>query len=286
MKNVIKFSIIVLAFCLTGNVFGQAPNSVDIDGKDYYQHGYNGAGDPSLPKSQEERDSVTVTSVIKYFVLPDPTISPDYDPDDATEFTDVKSTFTWSLWSTSTTPLGSTDGSTTPIITVTWGSVTGVDSVKVTEVPDISAACAGKGTTIPVAIIKKPEIAFTINGSIYADSACYTQAEVDAEISIPFPMTVSTQSSQVWVDYTVTKDGAPTSLDDTDVLIVGGNLTLTFEEYGRYVVTITKVTDRVSRKSTDDSGDPILGVIPAAKFAYNVMRPVQTGPIYRLPNNY
>jgi hypothetical protein len=141
-----------------------------------------------------------------------------------------------------------------------------------------------------VAVIRKPEIGFSPNGSVYRDSACYTQAQVDAGISRQLAMSVITQSSHVWVDYTVTKDGSPVSpsLDGTNVPVVGGNINLTFPDYGRYVITITKVTDRVSRKSTDASGNPILGDLTSAgiKFAYSVMKPVQTGPIYRIPNNY
>ena len=283
MKKAIKYSIVALVFCLTFTVYGQTPpNNVSIDSKDYYQHGRNSSG----PSTQEERDSVTVTSEFKYFVLPDPTISPDYKydtPANTIDFSKVNSTFAWSLKNS----FGTTNSSTTPIITVTWNT-TGIDSVMVKETPNIGAACAGSGTSIPVAVIIKPEIAFTPNGSIYADSACYTQTQVTTGVQYPFSMAVTTQSSQVWVDYTVTKNGTlQTSLAGTNVPVSGGNITLTFQDYGRYVVTITKVTDRVSRKSTDASGDPILGNITAAgaKFAYNVMRPIQTGPIYRIPNN-
>ena len=278
MKNLIKYSIVALAFCLIGNVYGQTPpNNVTIDSKAYYQHGYNSSGGPNLP--QEERDSVTVTSVIKYFVLPDPTANPGYNPANTLDFANVKSSFAWSLKNS----LGTTNSSTTPVIAVTWNNI-GIDSVKVRETP--STGCIGSGTSIPVAVIKIPEIAFSIKNSKYADSACYSQ--IDASTKYQFAMTVSAESPQVLVDYTVTKDGLPySSLNDTNVKVVGGNITLSFTEYGRYEVTITKVSDRVLRK-TNESGNSILGIItPAgAKFAYHVMRPVQTGPIYRLPNNY
>ena len=282
--------IIILFFFTTGIVFGQTtpPNYVDIDGKDYYRHGYNSSNPSGTPDPQEIRDSVTVTSVIKYFVLPNPAVSPQYDPNDIDNFTNVNSTFSWSLRNTS--PLGTIpSGSTTPIVTVTWGSTTGIDTIKALETPNWSAACASSPTAIPVAVIRKPEIAFATKNSIYADSACYTQTQLTTGISIPFSMNATTESSQIWVNYTVTKDNvAEPSLNGSNVPVVGGNISLIFNDYGRYVITITKVTDRISRKSTDVSGNPIEGNITTVgeKFTYTVMRPVETGPIYRIPNNY
>jgi len=302
MKRLIKLCTCLLL--TAGIVYGQTtpPTSVVIEGNNYYQHGHNkdGANQP-----QEARDSVTVTSVIKYFVLPDPGGSPNYNPANAVNFSDVNSTFTWSLGSRSSPSafpaLGTTNGSTTPLVEITWGNVAGIDSIWVREIPITNASCAGAGNTIPVAVINKPNISFTPDDGIYADSACYTLTEVTAGVTYNFDMTVTTQSSQIWVDYTVTKNGvAVPSLDGEDVpltnivrdsgsgLIIGGTIPLIFNDYGVYEVTITKVTDRVSRKSTDAAGDWILGTITSAgaKFTYSVMLPVRTGPIFRIPNNF
>ena len=287
MKKIIKYSIVIFFFT-AGVAYGQTtpPNKVVVDAKDYYQHGYNSSGGPNLP--QEVRDSVTVTSVIKYFVLPDPTVSPNYKydtPANTVDFSQVNSTFTWSLKNL----LGVTNSSTTPIVTVTWGNTAGIDSVKVTEVANSNSSCTGPGTTIPVAVINKPTIVFNPKNALYADSACHTLTEVTTGVQYQFGVTATTQSSQIWVDYTVTKDGvAQSALNGTNVLVTGGQITLTFNDYGLYEVTLTKVTDRVSRKSTDASGNPITGEIASAgaKFKYHVMRPVQTGPIYRIPNNF
>jgi hypothetical protein len=289
MKNVIKYSIAALMLGFVSVAYGQTPpGKVTLDdGKDYYKHGNNSTGE-NLPR--EERDSVTVTSVIKYFVLPDPAVSPEYKydtPANTVDFTNVKSSFDWTLRYS----LGgsATNNSTTPIITVTWGNTEGVDSVKVIETPAMGGACAGKHTVIPVAVIKKPEIGFTPNGTIYRDSACYSQAQVATGINRQFAMLADTRSSHIEVDYTVKKDGASASLlDGSNVRVVNGNITLKFTEYGQYEITITKVTDRISRKSTDASGNPITGIITSAgtKFTYTVVRPAQTGPIYRIPNNF
>jgi hypothetical protein len=280
--KLIKHSII-LFFFTTGIALGQTqPPSVEIDGKDYYRHGYNSTGGGTVQQSpQEDRDSVTITSVMKYFVLPNPTVSPDYTVTDLLNFTDVKSVFQWSL-ANDPAVIGATDGSTTPIVTVLWNAL-GVDTLKALEVPDMGAACAGSGTKIPVTVIRKPEIAFEPRNSVYADSACYTQTQVTAGVPIIFDMDVVTDSWLVEVDYTVTRNGsALPSMTGTNVPVVGGEITLVFEDYGRYEITITKVTDNISRKSSVDGDITTVG----EKFTYIVMPPVETGPIYRLPNNY
>ena len=281
MKKFVK-SIIVLLLCSAGVAYGQSPpNSVTMDSKDYYRHGYNSVTGGVTPQAAEIRDSVTITSVMKYFVLPDPTVSPDYSTSDLLNFTDVNSTFQWSLTNDPST-IGTTDGSTTPVVTVTWSSL-GVDTLKALEVPTWSAACAGTGTEIPVAVIEKPTIAFSPRNSVYADSACYTQAQVDLGVSITFDMSVFTRSWLVEVDYEVTRNGsAYSSLDDTAVSIVDDEITITFPDYGRYEITLTKVTDNISRKSSVDGDITAVG----EKFTYVVMPPVETGPIYRLPNFY
>jgi len=287
MKKFIK-SIIVLLFCSAGIAYGQSPPpSVSIDGKDYYRHGYNSTSGGTVQHAAEVRDSVTITSVMKYFVLPDPTVSPLYSTSDLLNFTDVNSTFQWSL-SNDPAIIGTTNGSTTPIVSVTWSSL-GVDTLRALEIPNMSAVCADSGTIIPVAVIEKPTVAFTPVNSIYADSACYTQAQVDLGILITFDLNVFTRSWLVEVDYEVTHNGSPiSSLNGTAVSVVDDEIDIIFPDYGRYEITLTKVTDNISRKSTDSSGNPIEGDITAVgeKFTYIVMPPVETGPIYRLPNLY
>ena len=286
MRKLTNISIILL-LC-SGIVYGQTtpPTSVVIDSKTYYQHGYNSVGGPDRP--EEIRDSVTVTSVSKYFVLPNPFVSPLYNPTNALVFTNVNSTFPWTLRNS----LGTiTNGNNTPLITVTWGNTTGIDSVRVTETPtQLGAVCIGSGTSIPVAVIAKPTIAFNQVNSAYADSTCFTPAELLAGVLRNFAVTATTQSAQLQVDYTVTRNGvAYPALNGTNVPVaVGGNISITFSEYGRYEITITKITDRVSRNSFDAAGNSIVGDITTAgaRFVYHVMPPVQTGPIFRLPNRF
>ncbi len=302
MKNLVKYSIVALLFFLIANVYGQtAPNKVTLE-KDYYQNGYNSTGGPAL--SQEVRDSVTVTSTMKYFVLPDATANPDfkYDtPENAADFTKVLSTFSWGFRRNGGSPLelGATTGTPTNkhIISILWGNTAGVDTIRVTENP--TNGCPGTETKIPVAVIPKPTITFDKAGSPadYKDGACYTQTQVNAGINHPFELTPTTASSQIKVNYTMVftpVSGTPETTYGTNVSvpIVSGKGILTImlkndaKLHGKYEVTITQVTDRISRKSNAPStGAGLLTVGGSATFTYSVLKPVETGPIYRLPNN-
>jgi hypothetical protein len=286
MKSAVKYIAAVLTLGLAGVAYGQTPPvSVQIDSKDYYRHGYNNNTNTGTPDPCEERDSVTCNSVMKYFVLPDPFISPDYNPANAVDFSKVNSTFAWSVMYS----FNRTNGSTTPIVEIEWKLPNIVDTVKVQEMPNMGAACTGTVTSIPVAVINSPMIMFNFVPPLWdlKDSACYTQAEVNAGVNVQLPTYVETKSSQVLVDYTVTKDGAAfPSLDGTNVRVAnnGGTIDLTFPDYGLYEVTLTKVTDRISRKSRNKSGDPIDGMINLPKYTYRVMAPAKAGPVYRRPN--
>ena len=294
-KNIIKFSIILLMFCSTSVAFGQTtpPPSVKIEdgGKDYYRHGYNstGGGNTLQNPGREERDSLTVEAVMKYFVLPNPKVSPNYrydTPTNLTDFSEVNSTFAWSL---KTSPLGNiTTGDGTPLITVTWGATPGDDELSVVETPNAGSGACGDGepTTIPVVLIPKPTIEFVPKNSLYSDTDCKDETTVQAGIEVEFVMNFTTSSSQIQVDYTIHKDGEVSpSVTETGIPIVDGKLTIEFDDYGSYEITITKVTDRISRKSSVD-GEIATGVSQANKFTFVMQRPIQTGPIYRLPNNY
>ena len=304
MKTSIKYSIIALMLWSAGVAYGQQPEPITVtsDGKTYYQHGYNKTGDGKTDQSDgwEARDSVTVTSFMKYFVLPDKTVSPDYNP--TTGAGTLNSKFMWEIIGDPATTGEIKSGNETPWVTIEWKTV-GVDTVKVNEVPETGAACPGGGKSVmPVAIIAKPVLGFlpTATEPFYRDSICKTQAEIDAPpagITVKFPMHVATSSSQVQASYTVTKDGvAFSTLDGADVPIPltgedANKLTITFPEYGLYVITLTEVTDRVSRNSFDSEGyikgDLLDDKTTASKsFTFHLMRPVKTGPIYRLPNNY
>jgi len=285
MKKLVKYSIILM-FCSAGIAYGQTqPVSVEIGGKDHYRHGYNsiGGGETLQNPGWEERDSVTVSSEMRYFVLPSEIANPGYSWSTPMTLTNVISTFTWSFGET--TPRGAViAGSGEPLITVKWNTL-GAETLSVLEVPDETvAACSdGTPTTIPVVVIPKPTIAFAPNAQtpLYADEACeLIQA---GAFPVTINMNVSTESTQVEVSYTVTRNGeAYSTLNGTDIRVVNSGITITFPDYGLYEITLTDVSDRVSRKSSVEGDIVTLGKI----FTFNLTRPIQTGPIYRLPNNF
>ena len=294
MKNTVKYGVVAFMLCISAATYGQAPASVELD-KEYYQHGYNSTGGPNL--TQEERDSVTISSTMKYFVLPDATANPNYKydtPANAQSFDNVLSTFTWGFRRSGGAALGTTTGSPTNkhIISIQWNTV-GVDTIRVNENP--VNGCLGTETKIPVAIIPKPTITFNQvgNPSSYSDGACATQTEVDNGIDYSFPVTAISQSSQVKIDYTITftpvNGIAEAPVNVQSATVSGGSFTVnlknTGNRYGSYEITITKVTDRISRKSgIESTGTDLLTSGGSATFTYNVLKPVETGPIYRLPN--
>ncbi len=305
MNKIYRFAAVALLLCATIGAYGQSntPEKVVIDTKDYYQHGFNGNGTnqfdgtgKAIVKAQEVRDSVTVGSTMKYFVLPDPNYNSTWYnsgnlPSDVTSVTGLVSSFTWTIQTVSG-GAGSTS-STTHIAPINW-TATGTANIKVQEVPS-SSACVGNETSIPVVVIPKPTITFTQVGTPpdYKDGACYTQAQVTAGINYSFPVAVTSASSQIKVDYSIVftpLSGSPVTTTATNVLVTGGVLPITLQNtgnlYGSYAVTVTKVTDRVSRKSgVESTGSDLLTAGGSATFTYNVLKPAETGPIYRLPNN-
>lgn len=310
MKTIKILSAAIVMLGMSIGMFGQQPTSVKLEtgGDDYYRHGYNKAGgpfvDPGNPEGQEIRDSVTVSAKMKYFVLPDPSISPDYDPTTTSgiiDFTKVNSEFEWQFRRAGGAALGeniTTPAKNRPIVEIEWKN-TGVDSLVVKEIPNLGAACAGNYTVIPVAIIPKPTITFSPVGTAYKDSACHTQAELTTGggVTYSFPAVATTKSSQVKIKYEVFKPDNTSLGSDiidfkgtvSDDLVTGSftNTLLKFTEYGTYRVVITEITDRVSRKSdVNNTGAGVLTPSGSIEFAYKVMPPVQTGPIYRIPNNY
>ena len=278
---------------MTNNAFGQAPADVTIGTTKYFEHGRNSAG---ATTASENTDSVTMGSTMTYFVLPDPTFNATWYSNGGTATANISnpagitSAFDWTV-----TPTGGGAGSisntATPIIkTINW-TAAGTANIEVQEKPT-SLACIGSPTIIPVQIIPKPTITFN-QGPAYSDAACHPESEkTGGGFVYPFPITVTSAvagKEDVLVSYTVTKDGTPDgALSGTDIPVANGTGSLTntikFPDYGVYVITITKLTDRISRKSGDTGTSGMITVGGSATFTYNVMKPVQTGPVYHLPN--
>jgi hypothetical protein len=262
-------------------------NNLSLDGKTLYEHGYNSTGQDT---SREDRDSVMVTSVMNYFVMPDKNYNAGYYAQTGYAATNLTSSnFVWTVPGASGTFVPQIPNPTTgtsPWIKVTW-IATGITTIKVKEEPQgLAGSCDSEETEISVVVIPKPTIGFNQTGTppAYAASDCYSDADI-ATAAYDFPITVTTSSSQVLIDYSIKKTdlaGAVTTTPVTGAPVTSGTLRLTFSDYGEYEVTITRITDRIARKC-DVEGDILTG---ADVFTYNVMPQPKTGPVFHIPNNF
>ncbi|MDR1667980.1 MAG: hypothetical protein LBS03_09905 [Bacteroidales bacterium] len=286
--------LLLAAHTLQGQIY--PPQTLSVNNKSgYYRHGSNST-DPAVTNlPQEVRDSVTVTSKMAYFVLPNKELNPDwYNSDgsikDIDNTSNLKSSFDWTvkngygvLDGTTNTSSGN---SASPSIWLEWKTV-GIDTLKFKEKPGTSTnSCVAANTAMPVAIIAKPTFAFGAGPgtTAYKDGQCYSQAEVTAGVSYAFPISTTTSSSQLQVSFNVKYTpivGASSTVSKPNKPL-GDLAAEKFYQYGEYEITVTKITDRVSRKSEVD------GIITssAQTFTYTVIEPANTGPIYRIPNKY
>lgn len=236
-------------------------------------------GDNSLGATveSEDIDSVTVGSTMRYFVMPDALANPGYDF--STNPGALVSTFDW--WTDNTATV--TDNTAENDVNIQW-TATGSDVINVTE---LGASCNGLDTTtINVKVINKPEAGF--NHATYADDICTTDP---GEVIYNFPVSLSTDvnTGNIRVHLTVLNSTTSTTIFDGDLdlsdsdtqVTVGDGTNGTFDNYGAITVTMTSVSDRISRKSSVD-GTLTSG---ADVFTYTIVRPPSTGTIYHLPNN-
>ena len=341
MKKFVKYGICAVALLMwaAGYAHGQTatdpPLKVEIPPvsttvtnqlKDYYQHGLDKTSvDAADKKSYEAVDSVTITSFMKYFVLPDPSVNTAYNYTTVTptNFTGVVSEFDWTLSNSNGTfkgagpaaPLNADNKK--PLIIVNWTTL-GASKLTVQEQPD-GPTCPGDPREIDVFVIPKPKIEFRRmkEGDPDDDGECVNEQcvarDYDIEtlgVEVSFAMKVFTKSNQVKVKYQIREGTDPWAAAPviTEDVTLGaetspgsgeynaGDLKITFYDYGEYEIKLTEVTDRISRKSMDADGNEIVGDIvqtppangadPCETFKYIVRRPVETGPIYRIPNNY
>jgi len=284
------FVLVMLATGVFSETFGQISDTptnknISLDSKTLYQHGYN-KDNLSAPTTYENIDTVMVSSVMNYFVMPDKNYNTAYYAGGSYAATNLTaSQFSWTIGNGSSFAHQTVNGTnTSPWIKVTWAAPLGATTITVKENPlGLPANCESQSTTINAYIISKPTIAFTAIGGSYTYSECYEDAAVATGVLYNFGLTIATQSSQLEVDYTVTFNGvAQPLLAGTNVPIVDGKLPVTFNQYGAWAVTITKVTDRIARKC-DVVGD----ITSAANvFTHNVMPYPQTGPAFHIPNEF
>jgi len=305
--------------------FGQITDNptnrnIVIEGKTLYERGFNKDhhGSADTPHAREARDSVTVTSTMTYFVMPDRFYNREYfDPATgvasygATNRT--RSAFEWTMsatgFHTAIAPRNPNATTTSPLVDITWANQRGQVNIQIKERPQIQIPCDGEQATIPIQVIRKPEVKFLNPGDNggydYEHIVCVAGDPADPfNIEVKYPIQVITESHQVYILYTlrhfdldgalvteqkdillrITEDNVASTTDG--VRTIAGSLTVTYNAFGSWEIEIQEITDRIARKSN------VLGIVEdndgSAKSTYTVTvlpRP-QPGRTFHVPNNF
>jgi hypothetical protein len=230
-----------------------------------HEHGLNSS---DVVTATENTDSVTVGSVMPYWVQPDATIP-------------GASTFTWTI-----SGLGVIGATTTNLSSVTYGAITGTGTISVQEIAPTTPSCPGSTRIIDFAVVNAP----TANFGADPASQCFVPGP--AQLTFVLPVTVVTPEAlgTVRVIYTVydpsnnpiaaltnvtveVPEGAGSTIS---VILPAGSVA------GTYHAQITSITDRISRKPATD----IEGTFTAGNERIDmIVNPVPTtGPIFHVPN--
>lgn len=272
------FFTVVLGIMGLTAAFAQPATISGVGGQTLSQHGYNAAGIAVAP---ENTDSVTVGSVMRYYVLPDATANASYTSPLQGSLTDAFSWTTSGATGTAAGTIASVAGFAAfgNYQQVTWAG-TGTINLNVVESSPAPATCTGPTTTIPVAVIPVPTATFGANPG----SVC-TNTPNTVSFTLPVTLATAVADGRVRINYTVFNPDASTLIaaQDLDIIETAAsfNVTLTGAvQYGNYYVIINSVTDRISRKPITD----ITGTITDNRIDLLVYRTPVTGPIYHLPN--
>lgn len=248
---------------------------------DFQEHGKNSSG---ATVATENIDSVTIGSTMNYFVMPDLDVNQDADgPYNYTTNKDaLTSTFNWF---------------TLPDLTVTKQEENYVSVDFPSEgdytlhVSELSVAgCANDTTQIDVRVIGVPEVGYTVaDGS---EDFCVTGTDGSLSVA-PSAMGIIINSDvagnrDIIVSYRISStNGSYNGGSPKDVTVNIGDAESSFSlsedltHYGVYTVTLTNITDRISRKPATDVNGSLLA---NTTFTVNITRAPTTGTIYHLPN--
>ncbi len=315
MRN-LGLMALVLVFSGITEVIGQTPMpdplpvNITLDKAGYYQHGYNKDHTTiGTPDTREVSDSVMVGSKMKYFVAPDRFYNADYYKQNVYTNTSITtSNFVWTIPSA----IGVLDAyesknatNTSPYVTIEW-KTEGQDDVTITEKPvisGVSVTCDGEETTIPVTVIPQPNVMFGTENGVRTAAVCATFNPGEADAvgneypTFNFPLVPSSTESGaviskangVVIKYTITKDdgteGSELEAKFVDAKTALTQMALKFSDFGKYVITIKSITDRIAQKCgiTDNN----VSVTPANnQFTYYVLPQPKAGKTYHVPNNY
>ncbi len=314
-----KWGIIAFGLLMFGviHVSGQAmpdpiPVTIVLDKAGYYQHGNNknnttiGTPDPS---GRETRDSVMVSSKMKYFVAPDKFYNKTYyDQNVYTNTSITTSNFVWTIPSAIGTLNAYENKNTTntsPYVTIEW-TAEGQGDITIVEKPVItglSVTCDGEPNTIPVTVIPKPNVMFGLKDGTRTAAECATFDPNEADGSgneypiFDFPLipastatgAVISKANKVVITYSITKDDGTEGGDQTVTLASAnaatGQLSLKFNDFGKYVVTIKSITDRIATKCGITTAN-VSTTTTDNQFTYYVLPQPKAGKTYHVPNNF
>jgi hypothetical protein len=283
MKNCTKLRFALTVALIIGGM--ASAWAQQLPSTSLYRHGTNSfftgtATDPIL--DYEGTDTVSIGATMDYFVLPDPAISPSYNPTNSlTADLNANSVFTWTA---TTGTVAQKAGMGPNYKTVNWAAA-GLQSLKVVESNSVTACTDATGTTIPVRVISLP----TATAGTVPSAPCLT-ADDGSLNHIPdaFPITFSSEVSnakRLQVIYTITSGSNGTIAtnqvaDVTETNATSGSFVIDEEldYYDTYTITIVSVSDRISRKSN------VTSTMTGQTFSYAINRTPKTGKIYHVPN--
>lgn len=315
MKNFKKLRIaLTLALMVVGMTTALAQNLVPTPDGDLYLNGRN-VSSPGANVVAENPDLITNGTKVPYLVIPDATLNPTWSAAaalDATVTTGITSTFTWTV----TGAFGALNAA--PVntghyihvdVTAAAGTL-GTLNVKeqgAVGCPDIT------GTNISIKVVAKPAATALAVSDGVAPNVSICVSGTNGSLNVAFPTFTATKTYDASIDATgdplimvkatlVFNDfvlGTPTTLFTDQLLNVDATTgaisnadiatksALTdFDKWGSYVLTITQISDKISRKDLNAAAGyfNINGVTGYAA-TYTVLKTAQTGAIYHLPNN-
>jgi hypothetical protein len=253
-------------------------------------------------KTLNQDDGVTTELITKgtkvpYLVLPDADLNPSWSAGtDATNVTNLVSTFTWTI-------PGTISSTTAPTIHYVELDVTGnagtTGDIVVKE--NSAASCPGSATTVHVKVVAAPSVSAASVTDGTGSSVCSSGTNGALNVTIPtFSITssidasITTPNVKIIATLTFTPlNGTATDLFADKTLSVAGGVVsdadiktalgaTVFNSWGTYKLTIKKVSDTVSRKDISTAGGYF--DVSSVSATYAVLKAPVTRSIYHLSN--
>lgn len=317
MKNFTKLRIaLTVALIMGGIASAWAQNTVSTPEGDLYLNLRN-VSSPGVDVATEDPDLVTTGTRVPYLVIPDPILNPNWAAAaaaDATTTTGINSTWTWTIPGT----IGSLNA--TPannghyIMLNVTGTATTTGTINVKE--QSGASCPDPtGTNINLRVVAQPaasalavsdgaDVVTSIcvngtNGSLNVTIPTFTLTHttdaiipglkgVRVSASLSFTNFVTGATSTIFPasELNVDASGVISTADMTTAATAAGNTFTDLDSWGTYTLTVTHISDKISRKDINAAnGYFAVNGVTGYSATYSVLKTASTGAIYHLPNN-